>query len=115
MKYTETGPQESLLSRDHYSTSNHPSIVSRKERNRVNTKAIGSDSVNNQPNGENYLKKLEDANKAVKKEGEGRRNSRQSQNRKPPSGERDAVHKHVPAYHGYKKDKHVHPAKEIIQ
>ena len=79
MKYTETGPQESLLSRDHYSTSNHASIVSRKERNRVNTKPIGSESVKNQPTGENYLKKLEDYNTTVKKQGEtGRRSSRQS-------------------------------------
>ena len=110
MKYTETGPQESLLSRDNYSTSNHPSIVSRKERNKVNTKPIGSDSNKNQPSGENYLKKLEDGNNVAKKEGEsGRRNSRQSQNQKPPSGERDTVHKHVPAHYGHKKEKHQHP------
>ena len=28
MKYKETGPQESILSRDNYSTSHHPSMIS---------------------------------------------------------------------------------------
>ena len=59
MKYTETGPQESLLSRDHYSTSNHGSLISRKDRNIVNTKPVGTESEKNQPN---YLKKLQESN-----------------------------------------------------
>ena len=28
LKYTENAPQESILSRDNYSTSNHPSMIS---------------------------------------------------------------------------------------
>ena len=60
MRYTETGPQESILSRDHYSTSNHASMVSRKDRNKAQAMRAETNSVTTQPKPSNYLKKLQE-------------------------------------------------------
>ena len=85
MKYTETGPQESLLSRDQYSTSNAgASMISRKDRAARRTRPIETEQAKKKPTGD-YLKKLEESNQAVQEAPIDDQQSNQSLNRKKPS------------------------------